>query len=232
MRQAFVDLTEGKVGAYDKSILAIDALNEVRPNEEITRAEFAKLLADAGVVTVDYKSKAYKNFKDYEIIPSYARAAVSALAKADIIKPYADGTFKPNNPILVEDAMQILAEAAAHMTNQKLAVSKPVFLYTEALTGKDGEISPKKDYIMELMRQNVVPSDESNPDSYILRKDAVEMVNSLMLRGPVVKTLKENELKFAKVRENNVVFYNVVEAMEKTNFVYDYKLWQQMVDVK
>ncbi len=232
MRQAFVDLTEGKVGAYDKSLLSIDALNEVRPNEEITRAEFAKLLVDAGVIAVDYKSKAYKNFKDYEIIPSYARAAVSALAKADVIKPYADGTFKPNNPILVEDAMQILAEAAAHMTNQKLAVSKPVFLYTEALTGKDGEVSPKKDYIMELMRQNVVPSDESNPDSYILRKEAVEMVNSLMLRGPVVKTLKENELKFAKVRENNVVFYNVVEAMEKTNFVYDYKLWQQMVDVK
>ena len=232
MRQAFVDLTEGKVGSYDKSLLSIDALNEVRPNEEITRAEFAKLLADAGVITVDYKSKAYQNFKDYELIPSYARAAVSALAKADIIEPYADGTFKPNNPILVEDAMQILAEAAAHMTNQKLAVSKPVFLYTEALTGKDGEVSPKKDYIMELMRQNVVPSDESNPDSYILRKEAVEMVNSLMLRGPVVKTLEENELKFAKVRENNVVFYNVVEAMEQTNFVYDYRIWQQMVDVK
>ncbi|MBR6689178.1 MAG: S-layer homology domain-containing protein [Clostridia bacterium] len=232
MRQLFIDLTEGKVGTYNKSLVSIDALNEVRPNEEITRAEFAKLLADAGIIEVDYKSKAYKNFKDYEMIPSYARAAVAALAKAEIIKPYADGTFKPYNPILMEDAMQILAEAAAHMTNQKLAVSKPVFLYTEALTGKDGEVSPKKDYIMELMRQNVISSDESNPDSYVLRREAVEMVNSLAFRGPAVQTLEENELKFAKVRENNVVFYNVVEAMEKTNYVYDYKLWQDIVDIK
>ncbi len=232
MRQLFIDLTEGKIGTYNKTLVAIDALNEVRPNEEITRAEFAKLLADAGIIKVDYKSKAYKNFKDYETIPVYARAAVAALAKAEIIKPYADGTFKPNNPMLMEDVMQILAEAAAHMTEQKLAVSKPVFLYTEALTGKDGEISPKKDYIMELMRQNVVSSEESNPDSYALRKEAVAMVNSLAFRGPVIETLPENKLKIANVREDGVVFYNIVDAMEKTTYVHDYKLWQELVDVK
>jgi len=232
MRQLFIDLTEGKTGTYNKYLTAIDSTNQVRPNDEITRAEFAKMLADSGIIEVEIGSKEYKKLKDYELIPSYARDAVSALLKTDIIQAFPDGTFKPNNPILTEDIIQMLAQAATYMSEQKLTVNKPVFLYEEALTGKDGEISPKKDYIMELMRQNVIAKTDAKPDTYALRKDVVTMVNSLTFRGPYVETLPENTLKFADIREDSVVFYNIVGASNSYTYTYDYRLWQQIIDVK
>ena len=231
MRQLFIDTTEGKTGTYTKYLTTVDTTNQVRPDDEITRAEFAKLLADSGILDVKVGSNDYKTFKDHESIPAYARDAVSALVNTDIIQAFPDGEFKPNNPILMEDAMQMIAQAATYISEQKLTVYKPVFLYTEALTGKDKEVSPKKDYIMELMRQNVVVKYESNPDSYALRKDVVAMVNSLTFRGPYVETLPENTLKFADIRDDSVFFYNIVGASNSYKYTYDYRLWQQVVEI-
>ena len=232
MRQLFIDTTEGKTGTYKKYLTTVDTTNQVRPDDEITRAEFAKLLADAGILEVKVGSTAYKTFKDYEQIPSYARDAVSALVNTDIIQAFPDGTFKPSNPILMEDAMQMIAQAATYISEQKLTVYKPVFLYTEALTGTDKKVSSKKDYIMELMRQNVVVKYESNPDSYALRKHVVAMVNSLTFRGPYVETLPENTLKFADIRDDSVFFYNIVGASNSYTYTYDYRLWQEIVSVE
>ena len=118
------------------------------------------------------------------------------------------------------------------MTEEKLKVYKPVFLYKDALVGRDKKVSPKKDYIMELMRQNVVVKYESNPDTYALRKDVVEIVNSLTFRGPFVETLPENTLKFADIREDSVFFYNIVGALNEYRYTYDYRLWQQVVEAQ
>ena len=232
MRQLFIDTTEGKTGTYKSYLTTVDTTNQVRPDDEITRAEFAKLLADSGILDIKIGSNDYKTFKDHESIPSYARDAVSALVKTDIIQAFPDGTFKPENPILMEDAMQMVAQAATYMSEQKLTVYKPVFLYTEALTGKDKKVSEKKDYIMELMRQNVVVKYESNPDTYALRKHVVEMVNSLTFRGPFVEKLPENTLKFADIRDDSVFFYNIVGASNSYKYTYDYRLWQQIVEVE
>ena len=232
MRQLFIDTTEGKTGTYKSYLTTVDTTNQVRPDDEITRAEFAKLLADSGILDVKVGSNDYKTFKDHESIPAYARDAVSALVKTDIIQAFPDGEFKPNNPILMEDAMQMIAQAATYISDQKLTVYKPVFLYTEALTGKDKKVSPKKDYIMELMRQNVVVKYESNPDTYALRKHVVAMVNSLTFRGPYVETLPENTLKFADIRDDSVFFYNIVGASNSYTYTYDYRLWQQIVEIQ
>ena len=232
MRQLFIDTTEGKTGTYDRYLTTVDTINQVRPDDEITRAEFAKLLADSGLLEVKAGSKDYKEFKDYELIPAYARDAVSALVGTEIMNNFPDGEFKPNNPILMEDAMQILSQVAAYISKEKLTVYKPVFVYTDALIGRDEKVSPKKDYIMELMRQNVVVKYESNPDTYTLRKDAVEMVNSLTFRGPYVETLPEYTLKFADIRNNSVFFYNIVGATNSYTYTYDYRLWQQIVEIE
>jgi len=232
MRQLFIDTTEGKTGTYKSYLTTVDTTNQVRPDDEITRAEFAKLLADSGILDVKVGSNDYKTFKDHESIPAYARDAVSALVKTDIIQAFPDGEFKPNNPILMEDAMQMIAQAATYISEQKLTVYKPVFLYTEALTGTDKEVSEKKDYIMELMRQNVVVKYESNPNTYALRKHVVAMVNSLTFRGPYVETLPENTLKFADIRDDSVFFYNIVGASNSYTYTYDYRLWQQIVSVE
>ncbi len=231
MRQLFIDTTEGKTGIYKSYLTTVDTTNQVRPDDEITRAEFAKLLADSGILDVKVGSNDYKTFKDHESIPAYARDAVSALVKTDIIQAFPDGEFKPSNPILMEDAMQMIAQAATYISEQKLTVYKPVFLYTEALTGTDKKVSPKKDYIMELMRQNVVVKYESNPDTYALRKHVVSMVNSLTFRGPYVEKLPENTLKFADIRDDSVFFYNIVGASNSYKYTYDYRLWQQIVEI-
>ncbi len=232
MRQLFIDTTEGKTGTYKSYLTTVDTTNQVRPDDEITRAEFAKLLADSGILDVKVGSTDYKTFKDHESIPAYARDAVSALVKTDIIQAFPDGEFKPNNPILMEDAMQMIAQAATYISEQKLTVYKPVFLYTEALTGTDKKVSEKKDYIMELMRQNVVVKYESNPNTYALRKHVVAMVNSLTFRGPYVEKLPENTLKFADIRDDSVFFYNIVGASNSYTYTYDYRLWQQIVSVE
>ncbi len=232
MRQLFIDTTEGKTGTYRKYLTTVDTTNQVRPDDEITRAEFAKLLADSGILDVKVGDTTYKTFKDADKIPAYARDAVSALAKTDIIQAFPDGTFKPDNPILMEDAMQMIAQASTYISDQKLSVYKAVFLYTDALTGKDKKLSDKKDYIMELMRQNVVVKYESNPDSYALRKQVVEMVNSLTFRGPYVETLPENTLKFADIRDDSTFFYNIVGASNSYTYTYDYRLWQQILEIK
>ena len=232
MRQLFIDTTEGKTGTYKKYLTMVDTINEARPDDEITRAEFAKLLADTGLLKIEIGSDKYKMLKDSETIPAYARDAVSALVQINAIRIFSDETFRPNNPLLREEAMEILANVAAEISEQKLKVYKPVFLYTDALVGKDEKVSPKKDYIMELMRQNVIVKYDSNPDSYTLRKDAVEMVNSLTFRGPFVETLPENTLKFADIRDNSVFFYNIVGASNAYKYTYDYRLWQQIVEVE
>lgn len=232
MRQLYIDKTEGKTGTYKSYLAAIDNTNSIRPEDKITRAEFAKLLADCGIVKGNASSTAYKEYKDWETIPVYARAAVAALSDTDIIQAFPDGTFKPNNPILMEDAIQMVAQAATYISDTKLTVVKPTFLYKNALKDSFGDITDKKDYIMELMRQNVIVKYESTPDEYALRKDVVSIVNALTFRGPYVEKLPANAIKFADVRDDSVYFYNFVGAANSYSYTYDYRLWQEIVEIQ
>ncbi|MDD2627627.1 MAG: S-layer homology domain-containing protein [Clostridia bacterium] len=232
MRQLFIDKNTDKKGEFKKYLSSLDNTNSIRPDDQITRAEFAKLLVDSGIVKVKAGDEAYKTFKDADSIPSYARDAVSALVGTNIIQGYGDGEFKPNNPIVREDLLQMIAQASTYMTDAKITIPKPVFLYTKAIDDKNGEISPKKDYIMELMRQNVIVKYESNPDAYALRKEAVEIINALTFRGPYVEQLPENALRFADIREDVTYFYNIVGASNSYTYNYDYRLWQNILEIK
>ncbi len=232
MRQLFIDKNTEKKGEFKKYLSSLDNTNSIRPDDQITRAEFAKLLVDSGIVTVKAGDESYKTFKDADSIPSYARDAVSALVGTNIIQGYGDGEFKPDNPIVREDLLQMIAQASTYMTDAKITIPKPVFLYTKAIDDKNGEISPKKDYIMELMRQNVIVKYESNPDAYALRKEAVEIINALTFRGPYVEQLPENTLRFADIREDVTYFYNIVGASNSYTYNYDYRLWQNILEIK
>ena len=232
MRQLFIDKTEGKTGLYKSYLITFDTTNEARPDDEITRAEFVKLIADSGLIEINVGSDKYKEFKDYKEIPSYARDAISALYEYGIIEAYSDETFKPNNPIITDDALEIIAKLARYISDERLITYKPVFIYTDALIGRDKKISEKKDYIMELMRENVIPKYNSSPDSYLLRKKAVEILNSLSFRGPYVELLPENTLKFVDIRNEGLFFYNIVGASNSYRYTYDYRLWQQIVEIE
>ncbi|MCX8074573.1 MAG: S-layer homology domain-containing protein, partial [Clostridia bacterium] len=233
MRQLFIDRSINKLGTMTKYLMALDTSNTIRPNDEITRAEFAKLLADSGILKIEAGSTKYKAFKDADKIPEYARDAVSALMGTDIIQAFSDGTFKPNNPILREDLFQMVANAARYTSETKLTVTKPVFLYTDILKDKDGKLSANKDFIMELVRQNVLPkySQAVRPDEYAKRSEVVTIINSLTFRGPFVQNLPKDTLKFTDILDHKY-FYDLIGASNTYVYNYDYRLWQNIVEVK
>ena len=73
--------------------------NDVRPQNNITRAEvatiFFRLLTDETRTANMTKSNSYNDVKDGD----WFCCAVSTLSKMGIIKGYEDGSFKPNDPI-------------------------------------------------------------------------------------------------------------------------------------
>lgn len=232
LKQLFIDLTEGKIGEYASYLTAIDNTNSIRPNDEVTRVEFAKMLADSGVVSVISGSDKYKMFKDYEEIPSYARDAVSALSDKKILQTFSDGEFKPNNPVLIEDAIEMIAKASIYMSNNKLLVNTPTFLYTTTLIDDEKEITPKKNYVMELIRQNVIAKYEFKPDKYMLRREAVDMINALTFRGPYVESEVESVIKYKDLNKQTSYYYNMLAATNSYKYTYNHNLWTEIVSVK
>ncbi len=76
-----------------------------RPEQKITRAEFATLLYQA----LNYEPEGQAAFTDE--IPFWAREAISALASKGIIKGYQDGTFKANKNISRAEIATMLVKA-------------------------------------------------------------------------------------------------------------------------
>lgn len=232
LKQLFIDLTEGKTGEYKSYLTAIDSTNSIRPNDEVTRAEFVKMLADSGVVAIVAGSEEYKTFKDYEQIPSYARDAVSALSDKNILQTFPDGEFKPNNPVLIEDAIEMIAKSSTQMSNNKMLVNKPTFLYTATLKDDEKEITPKKDYVMELIRQNIIEKYEFKPDKYMLRREAVEIINALTFRGPYVENEVESLIKYKDLNKQTSYYYNMLAATNSYKYSYNHNLWTEIISVK
>lgn len=78
-----------------------------RPNQAITRAQAAKILA--GVLKLD-TAKAQATFTDVPV--SYEHyGAIAALAEKKILNGYTDGSFKPNEPITRAQMAKIVANA-------------------------------------------------------------------------------------------------------------------------
>ncbi len=232
LRQLFIDNNPNKTATINKYLTAIDSTNSIRPDDKITRAELAKLLVDTGIIQVKNSNTDYKKYKDAEEIPAYARDAVSALYNTGIIEEFSDSEFKPNNPIVRDEFFKIVAKAAKYVSNGKLETNKPTFIYTDIIDDKDKAICSNKDYIMELIRINVIKKQDVRPDEYTLRKEAVEIINALTFRGPYVHQMESNVLKFVDIDENNSYFYDIVGASNTYVYSYTDTLWQKITSVK
>lgn len=120
----FTDITSDKLNqtAYILSSFKImqgDSATTFSPERSITRAEFSKLLVTMlGITDVT----AYKSYTIFPDVPNthwaagYINAAVRhpELQKKNIIKGYADGTFKPNNTISYGEACTMLLLALGY----------------------------------------------------------------------------------------------------------------------
>lgn len=232
IRQLYIDNNPNKTATFNKYLTVIDSTNSIRPDDKITRAELAKMLVDTGIVQIKQGNNDYTKYKDAEEIPVYARDAVSALYNTGILEGFADSEFKPNNPIVRDEFFKIVANAANYISNGKLETSKSPFIYTDIIDDKDNTISDNKNYIMELIRQNIIKQEDVKPDEYTLRKEAVEIINALTFRGPYVENKEVNLLKFIDINEENKYFYDIVGASNSYTYNYTETLWQNIIDVK
>jgi len=82
-----------------------------KPNKTVTRAEFSVMLMYA-LKPAGLGSE--PTFADAEKIGTWARKAVAQAAQANLVKGYADGTFRPDAEITRAELVAILARALGH----------------------------------------------------------------------------------------------------------------------
>jgi alpha-tubulin suppressor-like RCC1 family protein len=83
--------------------------NQFRPNQEITRAEFVKLLINAlGYTDLDDIKLSFKDDQDLGV---WARNSIVAAVKHKLISGYSDGSFRPNATISRIEITVILVRA-------------------------------------------------------------------------------------------------------------------------
>ena len=105
----------------DKGLISGYPDGTFRPDESITRAEFAKMIS--GYITV--KGSVNSNFKDVE--DHWAKDAIEKLYGNKNISGYPDGTFKPNANITRAEAVTILNSVFGRNTT-KDSISNPDIL--------------------------------------------------------------------------------------------------------
>lgn len=92
-----------------------------RPERQVTRAEFAAMLARA--LGLQGKPDADSAFEDADRIPAWAAASITAMAEAGIIMGYDDGTFRADRRIDRAEMTVMLARASGLKPESALALS-------------------------------------------------------------------------------------------------------------
>jgi hypothetical protein len=80
-----------------------------QPDKNITRAEFAQVIAVA--MNLPLNEQARLSFSDQKNIPDWARVAIAAAQKAGIINGYEDGSFGPHKNITRAEMAVMIAKA-------------------------------------------------------------------------------------------------------------------------
>ena len=148
---------------------------EVKPNNNITRAEVATIFFR--LLTDDARARYWSQTNDYsDIAPeSWYNNAVSTLSNMGIINGYEDGTFKPNAPI-----------TRAEFT----AIATRFFDYTAEYEGAFNDVSRSAwyaDCVQAAVDMGLVdgyPDGGFHPNSNITRAEAVTIVNRVLNRAP------------------------------------------------
>ena len=183
--------------------------NDVRPQNNITRAEvatiFFRLLTDATRTANMTKSNSYNDVKDGD----WFCCAVSTLSKMGIIKGYEDGSFKPNDPI-----------------------SRAEFAAIAARFAPDGDKTPAtfadvtshwaKDEISIAANHGWIKGYEDGsfkPDQKITRAETMTLVNRVLNRLPEAKDDLHKDMKTWVDNMDETAWYYLA-VQEATNSHY------------
>lgn len=105
--------------AYRLGLIAGYPDGTFRPDGQLSRAEMAVMLARA--LGFALEEKAVTGFADDAEIPAWARGAVAALHRLDILSGREAGTFAPHDPLTRAEAVVALLALKAYQNN----VSEP-----------------------------------------------------------------------------------------------------------
>ena len=202
--------------------------NDVRPQNNITRAEvatiFFRLLTDETREANMTKSNGYNDVKDGD----WFCCAVSTLSKMGIIKGYEDGSFKPNDPI-----------------------SRAEFAAIAARFDPDGDKTPAsffdvtshwaKDEISIAANHGWIKGYEDGsfkPDQKITRAETMTLVNRVLKRLPETKDDLHKDMKtWPDNQKESAWFYLAVQ--EATNSHYQklkkdgtHETWESMRETR
>ena len=183
--------------------------NDVRPQNNITRAEvatiFFRLLTDETREANMTKSNSYNDVKDGD----WFCCAVSTLSKMGIIKGYEDGSFKPNDPI-----------------------SRAEFAAIAARFDPDGDKTPAtfadvtshwaKDEISIAANHGWIKGYEDGsfkPDQKITRAETMTLVNRVLKRLPETKDDLHKDMKTWVDNMDETAWYYLA-VQEATNSHY------------
>ena len=183
--------------------------NDVRPQNNITRAEvatiFFRLLTDETRTANMTKSNSYNDVKDGD----WFCCAVSTLSKMGIIKGYEDGSFKPNDPI-----------------------SRAEFAAIAARFDPDGDKTPAtfadvtshwaKDEISIAANHGWIKGYEDGsfkPDQKITRAETMTLVNRVLNRLPETKDDLHQDMKTWVDNMDETAWYYLA-VQEATNSHY------------
>ena len=183
--------------------------NDVRPQNNITRAEvatiFFRLLTDETREANMTKSNSYNDMKDGD----WFCCAVSTLSKMGIIKGYEDGSFKPNDPI-----------------------SRAEFAAIAARFDPDGDKTPAtfadvtshwaKDEISIAANHGWIKGYEDGsfkPDQKITRAETMTLVNRVLNRLPETKDDLHKDMKTWVDNMDETAWYYLA-VQEATNSHY------------
>ena len=183
--------------------------NDVRPQNNITRAEvatiFFRLLTDEAREANMTKSNGYNDVKDGD----WFCCAVSTLSKMGIIKGYEDGSFKPNDPI-----------------------SRAEFAAIAARFDPDGDKTPAtfadvtshwaKDEISIAANHGWIKGYEDGsfkPDQKITRAETMTLVNRVLNRLPETKDDLHKDMKTWVDNMDETAWYYLA-VQEATNSHY------------
>ena len=183
--------------------------NDVRPQNNITRAEvatiFFRLLTDETREANMTKSNGYNDVKDGD----WFCCAVSTLSKMGIIKGYEDGSFKPNDPI-----------------------SRAEFAAIAARFDPDGDKTPAtfadvtshwaKDEISIAANHGWIKGYEDGsfkPDQKITRAETMTLVNRVLKRLPETKDDLHKDMKTWPDNQNESAWFYLA-VQEATNSHY------------
>ena len=218
IEQLYVDKSITKKAYFANCLLDLDPTNVIRPNDEITRAELAKMLIDIGIVSKVNDDK-YKNYSDYMKIRSYQKVAVSSVADENIFD-ISNNMFNPNLPVIRDELFKILCNILVKKSNGLIKIDEPLYIINSLVKTSSNE--NVENYVMELVRQNILSEEYkyNTLDEYVTRREALYFINTLCFR------IYMNNYPVYSVDNLNIngydYIYNFTKDSNTSKYVYNY----------